>query len=253
MYTEPAMAVKGLISDHFIKDFEHFIGHPLPNGLVVNGVLGWLHAASDSMDMNTYVKIMKQSFTDIEIDDAKKLLVEIVLRNRSQENVKNDKDLEKWIKGRNQPDKKEKQIDDIINIFARVDGYGMQPEFLMTSGFVKRAPELIDPEDNVENVSHKVKMLEAVVVNLANKLGEETRILKEDSKAIRSEIKNLKPSYADLFKNRETDPGNNRVIENNRLENRTAAARGSKRSRIDDYQTPLRLEKSETKYLKKDL
>ena len=45
-------------------------------------------------------------------------------------------------------------------------------------------------------------MLESVIVNLADKLGDETRILKEDSKAIQAEIKTLKPSFSDLFKNR---------------------------------------------------
>ena len=53
------------------------------------------------------------------------------------------------------------------------------------------------------SVSHKVKMLESVVVNLTNKISEETRVLKEGSKAIRSEIKSLKPSFSDLFRNRE--------------------------------------------------
>lgn len=78
-------------------------------------------------------------------------------------------------------------------------------------------------------VSHKVKMLETVVVNLANKLGEETRILKEDSKAIRSEIKSLKPSFADLFKNREVEKTRN-VENNSGADNR----RASKRSRVED-------------------
>ena len=159
-----------------------------------------------------------------------------MLRNSTAENVKNDKDLiDTWIKGRNQPNKKGKQIDDIINIFARLDGYALQPGYLMTSGFVKRAPELNDPDDNVENVSHKVKMLEAVVVNLANKLSEETRILKEDSKAIRSEIKSLKPSFADLFKTRQTGLGNASPVENNHIENRNDV-RANKRSRTDDPQ-----------------
>ena len=198
------MAVKGLIDGNFLPDFEQLLGHPLPNGLVVNGVPGWLHAANDKMERETYVKIMSQSFTIIEIDEAKNILVEIVHHKIVIEKVKNDKDLEIWTKGRNEPNKKDKIIGDIINIFARLDGYDMLPGFLMTSGFVKRAPELHDPDDNVENVSHKVKMLESVVVNLANKLSEETRILKEDSKAIRSEIKSLKPSFADMFKNRET-------------------------------------------------
>jgi hypothetical protein len=146
---------------------------------------------------------MRQSFTIAEIEEAKNILVQIVVRNMAIDKVKNDKDLDTWTKGRNEPNKKDKQISNIIDIFARLDGYDMLPGFLMTSGFVKRAPELHDPEDNVENVSHKVKMLETVVVNLANKLSEETRVLKEDSKAIRSEIKSLKPSFAELFKNRE--------------------------------------------------
>ena len=170
---------------------------------------------------------MSQSFTIIEIEEAKNILVEIVVRKMMIEKVKNDKDLEIWTKGRNEPNKKDKIISDIINIFARLDGYDMLPGFLMTSGFVKRAPELHDPEDNVENVSHKVKMLETVVVNLANKLSEETRILKEDSKAIRSEIKSLKPSFADLFKNHETVKAKADAVEPD-------ASRERKRSRVQD-------------------
>ena len=92
--------------------------------------------------------------------------------------MKDDKDLKIWTSGRNQPKKTEKQIDDIMNIFARLDGHGLVPEFLMSSKFVKRAPKLDDPDDNVENVSHKVKMLESVIVNLSD----ETKTLKEDSK-----------------------------------------------------------------------
>ena len=92
-----------------------------------------------------------------------------------------------------------------MNIFARLDGYNLHPEYLMSANFVKRTPELVDPEDNVENVSHKVKMLESVIVNLVNKVGEETKALREDSKAMRAELKALKPTFSDLFKNREND------------------------------------------------
>ena len=129
---------------------------------------------------------------------------ELLHKKNNVEKIRNDKDLATWIKGRKNPEKKKRQVDDIVNIFARLDGYDCIPEFLRSAGFVKRAPRLDDPDDNVESVSHKVKMLEAVVVNLANKLCDETRILKEDSRAIRSEIKNLKPFFSDLFKNRET-------------------------------------------------
>ena len=152
------MAVKGLISDTYLPDFENFLGYALPNGLVVNGVLGWLHAANDKLERITYLKIMSESFLDEEIDDAKKNLVEIVVRNAEHGNVKQDKDLAVWIKGCKGTEKKHKQIDDIMNIFARLDGYNLVPEFLMSSKFVKRAPELTDPEDNVENVSHKVNI-----------------------------------------------------------------------------------------------
>ena len=126
------MAVKGLFSDTFIPDFEALLGHPLPNGVVVSGVLGWLHAANDTMERHTYAKIMDDSFTDDEVDGAKKIMIEIVLKNKEKEKVTSDRDLVQWVKGRNQPEKKKKQLDDILNIFARLDGYGLNPEFLMT-------------------------------------------------------------------------------------------------------------------------
>ena len=63
-----------------------------------------------------------------EIDSAKIISVELVMENNYKEKVKDDKELVQWIKGRNNPEKKTKQIDDIINIFARLDGYGLNPE-----------------------------------------------------------------------------------------------------------------------------
>ena len=105
------MAVKGLFNDEFMKDFENLLGYPLPNGLVVNGVLGWLHAASDKLERETFIKIMSDSFTDDDVDVSKKILVEIVLRQQD-ERVKKDKELAIWVKGRNNPCKKERQIDD---------------------------------------------------------------------------------------------------------------------------------------------
>ena len=195
------MTVKGLIHEDFLKDFESLLGYALPNGVVINGVLGWLHAANDKLERETYVKIMMDSFTEDEIEEAKTILVEVVHKKNNVAQIRDDKDLAAWIKGRKNPEKKKRQIEDIVNIFARLDGYASVPEFLMSAGFVKRAPKLDDPDDNVESVSHKVKMLESVVVNLANKLSDETRILKEDSRAIQAEIKSLKPSFSDLFRN----------------------------------------------------
>ena len=56
--------------------------------------------------------------------------------------------------------------------------------------------ELNNPEDNIENVSHKLIMLESCIVNLADKVTEGQRVLKE-------EIQAIKPSFADILKNRE--------------------------------------------------
>ena len=63
------------------------------------------------------------------------------------ENVKNDKQLDGWIKGRNAPDRKKKVVDNVVDIFSRMDGYGIVPKFLMSANFVKRAPKLDDPDE----------------------------------------------------------------------------------------------------------
>ena len=74
---------------------------------------------------------MMESFMENDIENAKKKLVDYVNKIKDNEKVKNDKELAKWIKGRQMPDKKEKQIDDILNIFARLDGYALMPEILV--------------------------------------------------------------------------------------------------------------------------
>ena len=100
------MAVKGLISDNFIQDFEFLLGKALPNGLVADGVIGWLYAADDKLDRNTYVQVMKDSFSELEIEQAKTILVEVVLKRHSDDRIRADKELANWIKGRNNPEKK---------------------------------------------------------------------------------------------------------------------------------------------------
>ena len=194
------MAVKGLISDAFIKDFENLLGYSLANGLVINGVLGWLHAAHDKLEQESLIKTMKESFMQDDIDEAKKLLVEIVTRNADNKKIKDDKELTKWTSGRKDPGKREKQIDDIINKFSRLDAYNLVPEFLMSSKFVKRAPVLVDSADDMSSVSYKVKMLQSVIVNLGNKVTEETRSLRNDMKSIKTDINNIKPSFATATK-----------------------------------------------------
>ena len=49
------------------------------------------------------------------------------------ENVKNDKQLDGWIKGRNAPDRKKKMVDNVVDIFSRMDGYRIVPKFLMSA------------------------------------------------------------------------------------------------------------------------
>ena len=79
---------------------------------------------------------------------------------------------------------------------AKLDGLGILPTFLLVSSDMKINSELNNPEDNIENVSHKVRMLESCIVNLADKVTEGQRVLKE-------EIQAIKPSFADILKNRE--------------------------------------------------
>ena len=125
-------------------------------------MLGWLYAADDKLERGTYVKIMMD-----EVEQAKVILVELVHKKNNIEKIRNDKDLVTWVKGRMNPEKKKKQVDDIVKIFAKLDAYDSIPEFLMSAGFVKRTPKLDDPDDNVESARI-----------CGNKLSDETRILK---------------------------------------------------------------------------
>ena len=63
------------------------------------------------------------SFFDEQVDQAKTILVEIVVRNSQNDKVASDKELQSWLKVRNNPDKKKKQVDDIVNIFKKLDEY----------------------------------------------------------------------------------------------------------------------------------
>ena len=53
------MSIKGIFSDEYVKDFENLLGHELPNGVVMDGVLGWLYAA-DKLDKDTKIKVMME-------------------------------------------------------------------------------------------------------------------------------------------------------------------------------------------------
>ena len=55
--------------------------------------------------------------------------------------LKNDKDVEKWMKGHRQPEKKERDIKDIIDLNAKLDALGLLPTFLIVSSDMKKNPE----------------------------------------------------------------------------------------------------------------
>ena len=129
---------------------------------------------------------MNKCYSDTEIMDAKEILKNVVKAN--QEKFREDKDVEKYMRGKKEPNRKEKEIGDIVDLNARLDGVGLLPTFLMTSADFKRNPQLESADDNIENVSHKVNMLESCIINLANKVAEDNRGLKE-------EIRNIKPSF----------------------------------------------------------
>ena len=215
------VATSMVLKEETRKLLQQVILTAIPNGVVISHVLGWLDAADDSLHKVDLVRLMKRSFTDIDISDAKEMLKNIVKENI--DSMKNDKDVEKLMKGHRHPEKKEKDIEDIIDLNAKLDGLNLLPTFLLVSSDMKRIPELQNPEDNIENVSHKVKMLESCIVNLADKVTEGQRALKE-------EIRGLKPSFADVLKNRER--GNPPKRGDN--DANTNDARERKRSRVEE-------------------
>ena len=196
--------------------------------VVLNGVLAWLDAADDNLGKEDLIKIMKRCYSDVEINDAKEILKNVVKAN--QETFRNDKEVDTAMGGQKEPEKREKLIRDIIDLNARLDGANLLPTFLMTSKDLKRNPQLQSPEDDIENVSHKVNMLESCIINLTNKMTEETKALKD-------EMRNMKPSYADMIRNR--DARSNDVSGRNDSEEQIRdqirdRSNGRKRSRVED-------------------
>ena len=60
------------------KMIESMTGLAMPNGFVINAVLGWLDASDDTMNKVDMVRIMSRSFTELEIDVAKKVYMDLV-------------------------------------------------------------------------------------------------------------------------------------------------------------------------------
>ena len=97
-----------VLNEETRKLLQQAISSAIPKGVVISHVLGWLDAADDSLHKVDLVRLMKRTFSDIEISDAKEML-----KNVAKDNIdalKDDKDIEKWMRGHRQPDKREKDI-----------------------------------------------------------------------------------------------------------------------------------------------
>ena len=169
---------------------------------------------------------MKNCYSDSEVLDAKEILKNVVKAN--MEKFREDKDVEKYMRGHKEPNRKDKEIADIVDLNARLDGAGLLPTFLMTSSDFKRNPQLESPDETMGNVSHKVNMLERCIISLADKVADNNRDLKD-------ELRKMKPSFVDAVKNRE-----NVNAKNN--ENREDKTRERIRDRIDSASKRSRVE-----------
>ena len=93
-----------VLTEEARKLLQQVISTAIPNGVVISHVLGWLDAADGSLHKEDLVRLMNRSYSDIKISDAKEMLKNIVKENSDA--LKNDKDIEKWMKGHHQPEKK---------------------------------------------------------------------------------------------------------------------------------------------------
>ena len=208
------------------KRLEQAIFDVGPNKVVLNGMLAWLDAVDDSLVREGIIKIMNNCYSDSEVLDAKEILKNVVKAN--MEKFREDKDVEKYMRGHKEPNRKDKEIADIVDLNARLDGAGLLPTFLMTSSDFKRNPQLESPDETMGNVSHKVNTLERCIINLADKVADNNRDLKE-------ELRKMKPSFVDAVKNRENVNAKN-------TENREDKTREKIRDRIDSASKRSRVE-----------
>ena len=155
--------------------------------------------------------------------EAKKILVDLVKKS-----IKEEKDLTKQLGQRQSPDKKEKVSSDIVDIMTRLDEKDKSPVILMTSADFKAAPVLQNSEDDLESFGGKLRVLEHCIINLAEKVSEYTKSIKDD-------IKSLKPTYIDKFKATLAEEGN---LNSNDVKQSEGARfrnmRAQKRSRSDE-------------------
>ena len=211
------------------KQLRDIIGNTLPNGVIINHVIGWLDAADDNLTKVDLVRIMCRSYSDEEISEAREVMKDLIKLNK--ETFKDDRDLDKLMGNRKQPEKRERESSDIVDFMSKLDEKNKLPTILVFSQDLKRNPEsLQNPEDSIEHVSHKVKMLESCILNLADKVSEGQRVLKE-------EIRQIKPSYADLIKNREAGPSQQAPVVQSagvNLRQNLQRGRSPKRTRTDE-------------------
>ena len=155
------------ITSDMKKHLQEIIGKTLPNGVIINHVIGWLDAAVARDDL---IQTMKRSYADDEITEAKEILKDLIKMNH--EIYKVDKSLDKLMTGKREPNKKDKEAGDVVDLMCKLNDRGKLPTILLLSTDLVRNPMLQNVDDNVEHVSHKVKMLESCIVNLVDKVNE---------------------------------------------------------------------------------
>ena len=129
------------------KRLEQAIFDVGPNKVVLNGMLAWLDAVDDSLVREGIIKIMNNCYSDSEVLDAKEILKNVVKAN--MEKFREDKDVEKYMRGHKEPNRKDKEIADIVDLNARLDGAGLLPTFLMSSTDFKRNPQLESSDETM--------------------------------------------------------------------------------------------------------
>ena len=218
-----SVIVSMVLNNEMKRQLQEIIGKAMPNGVVINHVLGWLDAADDNLARDDLIRLMKRSYTGEEIVEAKEILKDLVKQNH--EIYKTDKSIDKLMTGKREPEKKDKDAADVVDLMCKLNDQGKLPTILIVSTDMVRNPMLQNVDDNVEHVSHKVKMLETCIVNLVDKVNLHHKDLKE-------EIKSIKPTYAELFKQRENvAPKGQGATMRDQIRERY---RSAKRSRGDD-------------------
>ena len=76
MAAQVATPLSSIGQDAF-KVIEKMSGITLPNGFVINGVLGWLDACDDSMTKVDLIRIMSRTYSESEIEAAKNIFLRL--------------------------------------------------------------------------------------------------------------------------------------------------------------------------------